>query len=56
MFLGNLCATRNVESFSDDFRECPWPISNINKIATANELICYNAKTKVDVESKFIGL
>ena len=54
LFLGNLCASRNVESFKDDFRECPGPTTNTNKIATDNDLICYNATTKFDVESKFI--
>ena len=40
-----------MESFQDDFRECP---QNINRITPDKELICYNAITKVDVESKFI--
>ena len=40
-----------MESFQDDFRECP---QNINIITPDNELICYNATTKVDVESKFL--
>ena len=56
LFLGNLCASRNVESFKDDFRECSGPTTNTNKITTDNELICYNATTKFDVESKFIWL
>ena len=50
--VGNPCATRNVETFQDDFRECP---QNTNRITPDNELICYNAATKVDVESKFLS-
>ena len=43
--------TRNVETFQDDFRECP---QNTNRITPDKELICYNATTKVDVDSKFL--
>ena len=54
LFLGNPCASRNGESFKDDFHECPRPITNTDKVAIDNELICYNARTKFNVESKFI--
>ena len=40
-----------LETFQDDFRECP---QNTNRITPYNELICYNATAKVDVESKYI--
>ena len=47
--VGNLCATRNVESFQDDFRDCP---QNTNRITPYNE--CYDATAKIKIESKLI--
>jgi hypothetical protein len=49
---GNLCATKNGNSFQDDFQECP---QNTNRITPDKELICYNATTKVDVDKKSNG-
>ena len=42
-----------MESFQDDFRECP---QNTNRIIPDNELNCYDATAKIKVESKFIWL
>ena len=48
---GNLCAKRNVEDFTDDFRECPPNKRNVkfdNKVP-----YCYNNVIKKYTESKF---